>query len=1026
MLRRLIKYLKKFALFFISAFALITAYLIYFFVSTDAPALKGYVQYHLPYNSEQTLDLYHPLAKVGDHSPVLLFIHGGAWISGSKLSVNNNRFNQVFNELRNQGYFIVSPDYTLAKNGQSPFPACITDTFEAVQWIRNHAEEYGWDLDRFGVMGESAGGHLALMASYAEPSVFGVDFDHLKPKFVIDVYGPTQMDSLYHASTTDSINALIQRLPASLAEQLDLARLLIGFDPKSYPKEAEELFNKYSPVNYIDSLAPPTLIVHGEADQVVPASQSKLLAQELDSVGVFRKEHYITGANHAFQGATDQQKVEMQDLVTIDSLHIQVTSAENDSVRVFFLSEISYQWSGINFDSAFKYAEICYQEALSSESDYNIGLGLTMMGIVYDYDYQFDSARNYYRAALNISKRIGHKKRVATSLFNIGVVFYYEGILDSALHYYASAEPVFQQINDQRNLSRLYNNLGRIYEKTGQSDFALEVSRKSLSIKEKLNDTKGILNTLTNISSIFQSRDEYDSALVYSQACLEKSKSIGDMVAYKAELVNLGIIYKNLEVPDKAFAAFKEAENLLIDSDDNYIKSEVYHNLGEYYYENEDWENTRIYLEKRRTVLLEEEYLEPAMQHYHLAFSYEKAIGNSQKALEYLERYIELREKFLSQLTLRQTTELEQLYEKEKREVEIQRLNAENQLQSLSIEKSSRERNALIAFVVLIIGLLILLCNLKLDIDTIIPLGLIINELITNAMKYAYDPSKKGSLDVSLKEVNDQLQLTIRDNGKGMDQQQMENVNSFGWKMIRSLSRKLKADISIDSENGTQDEPLVADDIAMILENHGYQVAGIADDSEDALQILQKQSPQLALLDINIEGDQDGIDLARNLNIPFIFLTSYYDQKTLDRAKRVNPSGYIVKPFSEKDLIANIEMALYRKKTPTSKEEKNPEKFFVRKDQEMISIQASEIVYVEAFDNYSTVYTENDKYLISHTLKSIEEKLVPMGFYRIHRSFLINFSLIDSISEGYVFLKGHKVQIGKSYKKDFLEKLAVL
>ncbi len=223
-----------------------------------------------------------------------------------------------------------------------------------------------------------------------------------------------------------------------------------------------------------------------------------------------------------------------------------------------------------------------------------------------------------------------------------------------------------------------------------------------------------------------------------------------------------------------------------------------------------------------------------------------------------------------------------------------------------------------------------------------------------------------------------------------------------------------------------EDEPLVADDIAMILENNGYEVAGIADNSEEAMEILQDQSPKLALLDINIEGNQDGIEFAKTLNIPFIFLTSYYDRRTLDRAKRVNPSGYIVKPFSEKDLIANVEMAVYRKTSSSVTESGNPEKFFVKKDQEMISLLASEIVFVEAFDNYATVYTENDKYLISHTLKSVEEKLIPMGFYRIHRSFLINFSLIDSISEGYVFLKGHRVQIGKSYKKGFLEKLSVL
>jgi acetyl esterase/lipase len=288
--------------------------IIYYFITTDAPALRGEVEYHIPYNSKQTLDLYHPIKQLPKHR-VLLFIHGGAWISGSKLSVNNNRFHSVFNNLRNEGYFIVSPEYTLAKNGQSPFPECILDSFQCVQWIYDNAEKYNWDLDQFGIMGESAGGHLALMAGYTDPAVFDLNINKVKPRYVVDVYGPTQLDSLYHAATTDSISAMIKRLPASLAEQLDLARLMVGFDPETHPKEAEELFNKYSPVNYIDSLTPPTLIVHGTADQVVPMSQSQLLAGILDSVSIPNEVHFMPGTNHAFQGASEQQKAEMEQLI---------------------------------------------------------------------------------------------------------------------------------------------------------------------------------------------------------------------------------------------------------------------------------------------------------------------------------------------------------------------------------------------------------------------------------------------------------------------------------------------------------------------------------------------------------------------------------------------------------------------------------------------------------------------------------------------------------------------------------------
>ena len=210
-----------------------------------------------------------------------------------------------------------------------------------------------------------------------------------------------------------------------------------------------------------------------------------------------------------------------------------------------------------------------------------------------------------------------------------------------------------------------------------------------------------------------------------------------------------------------------------------------------------------------------------------------------------------------------------------------------------------------------------------------------------------------------------------------------------------------------------EDEPLIADDIADILERNGYEVATIVDEGKEALQAVSECSPDIALLDVNIEGDTDGIDLAHRLPIPFVFLTSYYDQQTVDRAKRTNPSGYIVKPFNEKDLIVNLEIALSRNKSQ-KEEPRPPEKLFLRNGQEIISVMSSDILFVEAYDNYATVHTSKSKFLISHTLKSVEDKLLPFGFRRIHRSYLINFSKVDTISEGYVFIESHKVQIGKS------------
>jgi len=111
-----------------------------------------------------------------------------------------------------------------------------------------------------------------------------------------------------------------------------------------------------------------------------------------------------------------------------------------------------------------------------------------------------------------------------------------------------------------------------------------------------------------------------------------------------------------------------------------------------------------------------------------------------------------------------------------------------------------------------------------------------------------------------------------------------------------------------------EDEPLIAKNIGMYLNNHDYEVAGIAYDPEEALHLLKQQQPDFAVLDINLESEKTGIDIAAHINkhhfIPFIYLTSYSDKETLDKAKLTNPAGFIVKPFNEKTLYATIEIAL--------------------------------------------------------------------------------------------------------------------
>lgn len=121
-----------------------------------------------------------------------------------------------------------------------------------------------------------------------------------------------------------------------------------------------------------------------------------------------------------------------------------------------------------------------------------------------------------------------------------------------------------------------------------------------------------------------------------------------------------------------------------------------------------------------------------------------------------------------------------------------------------------------------------------------------------------------------------------------------------------------------------EDEAIIAIEIQSTLEDLGYKVVGRAMNGDRALDLLANTACDLVLLDIHIKGTRSGIDLAHLINekyqIPFVFITSFADTATVAKASETMPYGYIVKPFTDKDLRSNIAVALAR---AASEEKKN-------------------------------------------------------------------------------------------------------
>ena len=240
----------------------------------------------------------------------------------------------------------------------------------------------------------------------------------------------------------------------------------------------------------------------------------------------------------------------------------------------------------------------------------------------------------------------------------------------------------------------------------------------------------------------------------------------------------------------------------------------------------------------------------------------------------------------------------------------------------------------------------------------------------------------------------------------------------------------------------SEDEVIIAEDLAASLEELGYTTCAI-DSGEDTIDKIRETQPDLVLLDINLGGDHDGVEIGNRIrqefDIPFIYLTAYADHATIDRAKKTQPDGFLVKPFDEKSLRSAIEIALYKHDNGhreekemngtqvTGKEQEVVTDYiFVKVKHRIIKVQYSDIIWVEAYDNYSFIVTADQKYLVSSTLKDMEHKLPTQSFVRVHRSYIANLDKVEALEENAVVFAKGEIPIGKSYKKTLLSRFNII
>jgi two-component system, response regulator PdtaR len=249
-----------------------------------------------------------------------------------------------------------------------------------------------------------------------------------------------------------------------------------------------------------------------------------------------------------------------------------------------------------------------------------------------------------------------------------------------------------------------------------------------------------------------------------------------------------------------------------------------------------------------------------------------------------------------------------------------------------------------------------------------------------------------------------------------------------------------------------EDQLIIARDIEALLTDWGYHVIGCAASSDEALALFDKQKPDLALVDIHIQGDMDGIEVVKEFNarrpIPIVYLTAQADSGTVARAKSSNPFAYLLKPFDERHLQISLELAFdifVKRQSPSPKTDistvtpspndiklssdiilQNNDSIFIKQNYRFVKLKKDELVLIEADRNHSFLYTKQHRYIVRMPLTTVVERLQNDTLVRVHRSFAVNIKYVEEFTDSEITVNGKSIPFTAAYREDFLKNFNVI
>ena len=239
-----------------------------------------------------------------------------------------------------------------------------------------------------------------------------------------------------------------------------------------------------------------------------------------------------------------------------------------------------------------------------------------------------------------------------------------------------------------------------------------------------------------------------------------------------------------------------------------------------------------------------------------------------------------------------------------------------------------------------------------------------------------------------------------------------------------------------------EDDLVFGLELEMLLEELGYYVIGKVDNGISALKTIQKEAPDLILMDVELKGAMSGLDIAhriKHLMIPILFITSRMDEPTYNTAQKSNMIGYLTKPIGKFSLRSSIMLAISNahnllknkdaeRKLNTDEHIITKKCFFFKEQDTYKKVLSRDIAYVKSQRNYCDVYSISGKTFVARITISKLEEMLPAHFMAIHRQYIVNLHLVESFSAKNEILNvgTFEIPVSKSNKKMLMQRLKIV